>query len=88
VHILHFFLALFATLWCINREILTKKVEKVQKCEKCNANAKCDAKNVRCDAMSFKKKSRCKCDAKKFLHHRPCLELFLLFQILKNERVG
>ncbi len=42
--------------WCINREILTKKVEKVRKCEektcvKCDANAKrkCDAK--KCNAM-------------------------------------
>jgi hypothetical protein len=48
-------------------EITTKKVEKVRKCEK--VRCECDAKIVRCNAMSFYKKSEC--DAKKFSHYHP-----------------
>jgi hypothetical protein len=69
LHISRFSLALLKTFWCIIREISTKKVEKVRKCEKkcekCDANAKCecDAKRLWCDVKSFDKK--CECDAKK-----------------------
>jgi hypothetical protein len=59
LHILRISRALFATFWCINREISTKKVEKVQKCKK--SAMRCE--KVQCDAMSFNKKCKCECDA-------------------------
>ncbi len=44
-----------------------------KKCEKCDANAKCEcnAKIVQCNTMSFYKKCECECDAKTFLHYHP-----------------
>jgi hypothetical protein len=56
VHILCIFLALFATFWCINREILTKEVEKVRNAKKCDANA------MQCDELSQKVQMRMQCE--------------------------
>jgi hypothetical protein len=45
-----------------------KSAKMRKKCEKCDANTKCecDAKKVRCNAMTFDKKCECECEAKKF----------------------
>ncbi len=80
-HFAHFF-ALLTTFWCLNCKRNDQKGEKVRKGEKCvmrmrNPNA------VWCNAMSFEKKSKYECDAKKFSHYHPCVmplcSLFLIF---------
>ncbi len=46
-HILRIFLTLFKPFWCINREISTKKVEKVRKCEKSAMRMRCENSAMR-----------------------------------------
>ncbi len=82
LHILRIFLALFTTFWW---SIDQKGGKSAKMRKKCDANAKCecDAKIVRCDAMSFYKK--CECNAKKFSHYHPCAVCNrLLFRCLWN----